>query len=335
MNKFKEILFLKSLKRVGKVSINTKYWNVLNDANDFDDLIEKIKMSFNFSKDEINKAKQKSETLYNSIINNKEITIVTVFDEAYPKKLNVMKNKRPLILYIKGDVNALSKPNIAIIGTRKPSKISEKFEENLIKTILKSTDKAIVSGLALGCDKIAHQTTVNENKITIAILPSGVNVIKPASNKKLAKDIIESGGCLVSEYEPDTNVFKGTYVERDHVVAAFSDETFVIQSGIKSGTMHTVNAAKNYKRKIFTYIPNNNLSKEFYDGNKFILRTIKESVKIENPNDFSDYLKEQTNDLNYVSGNYTKNQFHQNKLNEKQKSYDIKKKHVQTTLNFN
>ena len=101
MNKFKEILFLKSLKRVGKVSINTKYWNVLNDANDFDDLIEKIKMSFNFSKDEINKAKQKSETLYNSIINNKEITIVTVFDEAYPKKLNVMKNKRPLILYIK------------------------------------------------------------------------------------------------------------------------------------------------------------------------------------------------------------------------------------------
>ena len=99
--------------------------------------------------------------------------------------------------------------------------------------------------------------------------------------------------------------------------------------------MHTVNAAKNYKRKIFTYIPNNNLSKEFYDGNKFILRTIKESVKIENPNDFSDYLKEQTNDLNYVSGNYTKNQFHQNKLNEKQKSYDIKKKHVQTTLNFN
>ena len=150
MNKFKEILFLKSLKRVGKVSINTKYWNVLNDANDFNDLIEKIKMSFNFSKDEINKAKQKSETLYNSIINNKEITIVTVFDEAYPKKLNVMKNKRPLILYIKGDVNALSKPNIAIIGTRKPSKISEKFEENLIKTILKSTDKAIVSGLALG-----------------------------------------------------------------------------------------------------------------------------------------------------------------------------------------
>ena len=83
----------------------------------------------------------------------------------------------------------------------------------------------------------AYQTTVNENKITIAILPSGVNVIKPASNKKLAKDIIESGGCLVSEYEPDTNVFKGTYVERDHVVAAFSDETFVIQSGIKSGNL--------------------------------------------------------------------------------------------------
>ena len=56
--------------------------------------------------------------------------------------------------------------NIAVIGTRKPSKLSQGFEQNLVKNIVNSTDRVVVSGLALGCDKIAHQATVDENKIT-------------------------------------------------------------------------------------------------------------------------------------------------------------------------
>ena len=74
-----------------------------------------------------------------------------------------MGNKKPIFLYVKGNVEALSKPNMAVIGTRKPSENSQIFEKELVKAVLDQSDRAIISGLALGCDKIAHETTVMEN----------------------------------------------------------------------------------------------------------------------------------------------------------------------------
>ena len=197
-----------------------------------------------------------------------------------------MGNKKPLILYVKGNVKVLLKPNIAVIGTRKPSKNSIEFEEKVIKTILDDSDKAIVSGLALGCDKVAHQTTVDLNKTTVAVLPSGVNVIKPAKHKKLAQDIINAGGCLVSEYEPNKSVTKGSYVERDAIVAALSDELFVVECGIKSGTMHTVDADVKYQKPICTYIPQGEAEGD-YSGNIHISKNKPNSFEI---NDASQIL---------------------------------------------
>jgi len=286
MEKFKEILLLKNLKRVGKVTIYKKYWNLLKNSKNLDDLI--IKLESDFTKEEILKAKKSALDTYEYVIDS-DIHVITVFDRAYPQKLLDMENKRPLILYVKGNLEALTKTNIAVIGTRKPSRNSQNFEENLVKNILNNQDIAIVSGLALGCDKIAHQTTVDLNKATIAVLPSGVNVIKPASNKKLAKDIIDGGGCLISEYEPNAKVFRGNYVERDNIVAAFSDATLVIECGIKSGTMHTVNAAEKYKRQIFAYLPES-YSKDTYDGNEFILNN-KNSILVRNVHDLKNLRK--------------------------------------------
>ena len=286
MEKFKEILLLKNLKRVGKVTIYKKYWNLLENSKNLDELT--IKLESDFTKEEILKAKKSALDTYEYIIDS-DINVITVFDREYPQKLLDMENKRPLILYVKGNLEALTKTNIAVIGTRKPSKNSQNFEENLVKDILNNQDMVIVSGLALGCDKIAHQTTVDLNKVTIAVLPSGVNVIKPASNKKLAKDIIDNGGCLISEYEPNAKAFRGNYVERDKIVAAFSDATLVIECGIKSGTMHTVNAAEKYKRQIFAYLPEN-YSKDTYDGNEFILNN-KNSILVRNVYDLKNLSK--------------------------------------------
>ena len=286
MEKFKEILLLKNLKRVGKVTIYKKYWNLLENSKNLDELT--IKLESDFTKEEILKAKKSALDTYEYIIDS-DINVITVFDREYPQKLLDMENKRPLILYVKGNLEALTKTNIAVIGTRKPSKNSQNFEENLVKDILNNQDMVIVSGLALGCDKIAHQTTVDLNKVTIAVLPSGVNVIKPASNKKLAKDIIDNGGCLISEYEPNAKAFRGNYVERDKIVAAFSDATLVIECGIKSGTMHTVNAAEKYKRQIFAYLPEN-YSKDTYYGNEFILNN-KNSILVRNVYDLKNLSK--------------------------------------------
>lgn len=285
MNKFKELLFLKNIKGLGKVKINNNYLELLEEFSDLDDLIAEIEYKFKISLDKLENAKTNAEKIYDYVTNNPEINVITLFDENYPKKLLDMGSKKPLILYVKGNVEALSKPNIAVIGTRKPSNLSQIFEENLVKNILKSSDRVIVSGLALGCDKIAHQTTVDENQTTIAILPSGVDVIKPAKHKKLAQEIIDAGGCLVSEYEPNKSVFKSTYVERDQIVAAFSDATFVVECGVKSGTMHTVNAAKVFDRQIYAYLPDE-IPNGLYDGNEFILENIPSAIKVDNIEEF-------------------------------------------------
>lgn len=290
MKKFKEILFLKSLKRVGKKRIYGKYWKMLNDCDDFYDLVSEVELNSKFSTEDIKKAMADAEDTYEKIVDS-DIHVITVFDDEYPEKLNVMDKNRPLILYVKGNKEALLKSNIAFIGTRKPSKISQTFEQEAVKAILSSSDNVIISGLALGCDKIAHQTTVDENKITVAVLPSGVNVIKPAKHKKLAEDILQTGGCLISEYEPDKSAFKSTYVERDAIVAALSDAIFVVECGIESGTMHTVDFASNFNKTIFTYVPEE-LSEGLFDGNEFILKNKANSVKV---TDIDEFIKDLDN----------------------------------------
>ena len=271
MNKFKELLFLSNIKRLGKITINKKYLDSVEKSKNYVDFISSKRITSDFTKEKIVDACAKTDQLFEEIINDPQITIITLFDDLYPDKLNDMGNKRPLFLYVKGNPETLSKPNMAVIGTRKPSQNSQIFEKELVKAVLDNSDRAIVSGLALGCDKIAHETTVLENKVTIAILPSGLNKITPASHKGIAEEIIKNGGCLVTEYEPNHKPYKKEFVDRDQIVAAFSDINFVIQCGEKSGTMHTVNATINYKnsdsdyhRDLYVYLPNE-LSAENYN----------------------------------------------------------------------
>ena len=293
MKKFKEILFLKNLKGVGTVSINNKYRDILIQSDDVDELILKIKnLNSKLENKDFEKAKKKTEEIFDYVVNS-DIHVITIFDESYPEKLSVMENNKPPILYVKGDVEVLEKSNIVVIGTRNPCDLSQNFEENLVKNTVNLTDKVVISGLALGCDKIAHQATVDENKITIAVLPSGVDVIKPAKNKNLAEDIIKTGGCLVSEFEPKVNPNRGSYVKRDKIVAALSDAVFVIECGIDSGTMHTVNFAGDYKKQIYAYYPTER-PEGLFMGNEHILKEYDDAIEVED-------IEEFINDLNTLS----------------------------------
>lgn len=262
MNKFKELLFLSNIKRVGKKKINQNFLELVKKSNSYEDFISDESITTKFSEDKLKESEEKTGKIYNEVVNDSKISVITVFDDNYPKKLMDLEDSKPVILYVKGNVNALSKANLAVIGTRKPLEASKNFERELVKSILNTSDRAIISGLALGCDKIAHETTVEENKITIAVLPSGLNNITPASHKKLAEKIIETGGCLITEYEPNKKAFKGTFIERDNIVAALADINFVMQCGEKSGTMHTVNFTKKlkesksqYQRELYAYLP--------------------------------------------------------------------------------
>ena len=306
MIKYKELLFLNKINKVGKVTIYKKYWDVLVNSDNIDDLFNKLNETDKISEDKLIKAKDKAEEIYDSVVNDSEITVITVFDENYPKKLFDMGNKKPLYLYVMGNVEALSKSNIAIIGTRNPSDNTKIFEKNLVEKILNVSKRVVVSGLALGCDKIAHETTVNKNKVTVAILPSGLDVITPAKHKKLVKSIIENGGCLVSEYEPKMNSSKGSYVERDKILAAFSDIVFVVQCGKESGTMHTVNATINLKkenpRDLYVYLPENTSDGD-YSGNITILKG-SNGTKVSDIDEFCEeivILEEDTKKVEYQS----------------------------------
>ena len=102
MIKLKEILFLKNLKRVGKATIYKKYWNLLKDCDDFYDLVSEVEMNSKFSTEEIKKAMDNAERLYDDFLNS-EIEVITVFDEKYPEKLNVWEIKG-LLFYMLGEI---------------------------------------------------------------------------------------------------------------------------------------------------------------------------------------------------------------------------------------
>ena len=122
----------------------------------------------------------------------------------------------------------------------------------------------------------------------IAGLPGGFNKITPKSNKELAERILSNKGLLMTEYAPDSDVSKYTYVERDAVIAAMSNGTLVMQCGVKSGTMHTVDAAYKMKRRIACYAGLINV--DIFDGNKEMINS-KDSAGIESETDLEEFVK--------------------------------------------
>lgn len=293
MKKFKEILFLQNIKGIGKSAIYKKYWHLLQSCGNVQDLADGIlSMNDHLSEAGLDKAVRKAESDLATLQKMPDVWAVTVFDGAYPSKLNVMKEKRPLILYGKGNTELLDQPSVAVIGTRKPSIWTQKVEQNLVKKVIELSDRVIISGLALGCDRIAHETAVRKGGETLAVLPSGVNVITPASHKKLAEDIIRTGGCIVSEYVPNAKAFKTTYIERDAVVAALSDKIFAMECGVKSGTMHTMDYAAGYGRTIGCYQPTD-LAKGNYSGNLFMQQQ-KGAIGVTNTAELTKFLYETT-----------------------------------------
>lgn len=292
MEKLKELLFLQGLKGVGKISIQKKYIELIKATKDFDAFLAAFRESGSeHSEAEIEEAVRNVDETIREVEVREDISAITVFDENYPEALNVMKNKQPLVLYVKGNAKALHLAGIAVIGTREPSDWTLKVGSNLVNRIIQDSNLSIISGLAIGCDTVAHSTAINDKRTTVAVLPAGLENIYPAANKRLADDIIKFGGCLVTEYGIHSRPTKSTFVERDGVVAALSASTLVLECGIKSGTMHTVDFAESYGRIIACYKPTEtDVHKGEYDGNAYMLEQ-KGAVGIATNDDVAALLK--------------------------------------------
>lgn len=164
--------------------------------------------------------------------------------ELLPEKI------MPLFMYCKGNLNLLSntRKRVAIVGTRNPSQIAIENAEFVTNKYI-SERHVIVSGLAEGIDSIVHETALDLNGDTIAVLPTNFNSIYPKKNTKLAHDIAERG-LLISAIGPKENTYRSTFLDRNQYVAGMSDIVFVIETSERSGTMNTIRNARDFGKKI-------------------------------------------------------------------------------------
>lgn len=177
------------------------------------------------------------------------IKIICYDETSYPKRYLKLKDY-PLILYVRGSVNILNSIKaIAIVGTREPTSYGVKIGER-ISEVFTENGFTIISGLALGCDTAAHKGCLNRKGNTVAVLASGLDYIYPKENKHLAYEIIENGGCLISEYPIGITPRPNFFVERDRLQSGLSLGVIVVETDIKGGTMHTVNFAIEQNRKL-------------------------------------------------------------------------------------
>ena len=170
-------------------------------------------------------------------------------DKDFPKSLLKIKNS-PKRLWVQGNAEILNKKAISIVGSRKCSEYGKKWCEKFTKDLLEY-DLVIVSGMAIGIDKIAHETALKYGGKTIAVLPSGFENIYPKENLKLYKDIIENDGAVVTEYSPEIKASKEKFLERNRIVSGLGIGTLVIEAAYRSGTSVTANITKNEGKMVF------------------------------------------------------------------------------------
>lgn len=177
------------------------------------------------------------------------LRLLTFWDEDFPEELRVIPDA-PLILYVKGNASILRHSlRFAVIGTREPSEYGTRWERRACEVLVEK-GVCIVSGLAIGCDSVAHQAAVDFGGPTIAVLANGLDRVYPAQNRELAQRILDGGGALVSEYPPYSKVQRTFFVERDRLQSGLCAGIIVVETDVSGGTMHTVGFAEKQKRRI-------------------------------------------------------------------------------------
>jgi len=196
----------------------------------------------------------------------KGINLVSFWDDNFPMLLKKIYNP-PLILYCKGQPLIHREDAVAIVGTRLFTPYGKIVTQKLALE-LNQSNISIVSGLARGIDTIAHRETVNFGGRTIAVLGSGLDVIYPNDNIKLANDICEKG-TLISEFPLGTKPNRGNFPMRNRIISGLCHATVVIEAGNRSGAILTALNAVDQNRDIFA-VPGRITDKQSIGSNRLI-----------------------------------------------------------------
>ena len=226
----------------------------------------------------------------------------TIEDDIYPQCLKEISNP-PLKLYYKGNLDLLKDERlIAVVGTRNPSSYGKLCCEYMVKKMT-SANITIVSGFAKGIDSIAHKTSLLTGGKTIAVIASGLDIVYPASNLSLYREI-EEKGLILSEYEAGVKPFKFNFPQRNRIIAALSKGTIVVESKDRGGSLITAGLALEFNRDVYA-VPGDVFS-EYSKGCNNLIRDSK-AKSLSNINELLDDYSWKIEEKN-INNKYTQNQ---------------------------
>jgi DNA processing protein len=197
---------------------------------------------------------------------------LSINDKNYPEILKGIK-KPPQKLYYKGNLKLLKEPALAVIGSRHLTDYGRNVERKFVRD-LALRDIVIVSGLAQGADRVAHEETLNAHGKTIAVMGTGFNHIFPEENKDIYERILKEDGLIITEYEDDVDFESKNFPMRNRIISGLSKGLLVVEAAIISGTSITAGYAWEQGRKVFA-IPGRLDSKNGVGVNRLIQKGAK------------------------------------------------------------
>ena len=188
-------------------------------------------------------------------------------DYSYPRQLRQIYDP-PVVLYVRGNVELLVQPGIAVVGTRHPTPYGNGMAERLACDLAQH-GLSIISGLARGVDSAAHRGALAGHGKTFAVFGTSVDVVYPKENNRLAEQILNSGGALVSEFPIGTFAAPQNFPIRNRIISGLSVGVLVVEAAEYSGTRVTARCALEQNRDVFA-VPGNVTNKNSWGPNTLI-----------------------------------------------------------------
>jgi len=201
-----------------------------------------------------------------------KVKAITCESADYPQRLKEIYDY-PSVLYARGNLPLEDECSLAVVGTRRPTAYGRQVTEEIVSDLARS-GITIVSGLAKGIDSIAHRATLEANGKTVAVFGCGLDIVYPAENAKLAREIMEHGA-LVSEYPLGVKPKADNFPRRNRIMSGMSQGILVVEAGESSGAMITASQALEQNRDVFA-VPGSILS----PASKGTNRLIQEGAKL-------------------------------------------------------
>lgn len=197
----------------------------------------------------MNRLEELDAKSYGENLRKRDITLISFLDEAYPSLLSEIDD-RPTFLHFRGDPQILTQPCVALVGARAMTDYGKRVVGHFVPALV-AAGAVTVSGLAEGIDAEVARETLRADGKTVAVLGHGMGMMYPKAHERLADNIVDAGGLIISEFPLDIRPDKFTFPARNRIIAGLSMGTVVLEAAEGSGSLITADLALDYNRDVF------------------------------------------------------------------------------------